>query len=89
MPGASLRSAAAAAERLRHRIANHQMPDAIGSRITISVGVARFPDHGATLEAVYQRADQALYHAKNHSRNAVCAADDTAPDGTRRVTPGE
>ncbi|MNX43736.1 putative diguanylate cyclase YedQ [compost metagenome] len=89
MPGASLRSAAAAAERLRHRIANHQMPDAIGSRITISVGVARFPDHGATLEAVYRRADQALYHAKNHSRNAVCAADDTAPDGTRRVTPGE
>ncbi|MCW3155203.1 sensor domain-containing diguanylate cyclase [Achromobacter spanius] len=87
MPGASLRSAAAAAERLRHRTATQQMPDAIASRITISVGVARFPDHGATLEAVCQRADQALYHAKNHGRDAVCAADDTAPEGVRRVTP--
>ena len=40
---------------------------------------------GATLEAVFERADQALYYAKNHGRDRVCAADDTAPEGFRTM----
>ena len=43
--------------------------------------MAHYPTHGATLEAVYQRADQALYYAKNHGRNAVAAADDLVRGG--------
>jgi diguanylate cyclase (GGDEF)-like protein len=88
MPGASLAAAVSAAERLRQRLAAQPAPGAIGSPITASVGVARYPDHGATLDAVLQRADQALYYAKNHGRNTVCAADDDARDGSRRVSPG-
>ncbi|TRM51940.1 diguanylate cyclase [Achromobacter sp. LC458] len=87
MPGASLHSAAAAAERLRQQIASRQPPDSIGSPLTVSVGVARYPEHGATLEAVYRRADKALYYAKNNGRNAVCVADDAEPEGARRVSP--
>lgn len=88
MPGVSLASAVSAAERLRQRLATQPAPGAIGSPITVSVGVARYPDHGATLDAVFQRADQALYYAKNHGRNAVCVADDDVRDGARRVSPG-
>jgi len=88
MPGVPLAAAVTAAERLRQRLAAQDPPGVIGSPITVSVGVARYPDHGATLDAVYQRADQALYYAKNHGRNAVCVADNDTPDGARRASPG-
>ncbi len=42
---------------------------------TISIGVAEFPKDAQTLEALIERADQALYHAKRTGRNrvATCA----------------
>jgi diguanylate cyclase (GGDEF)-like protein len=41
--------------------------------ITISMGVAIFPDHGATMGEVVRAADQALYHAKRKGRDRVSA----------------
>ncbi len=41
---------------------------------TISIGVAGFPDDGQTLEALIERADQALYAAKHAGRNQVIRA---------------
>lgn len=38
---------------------------------TISVGVAGFPEHAQTLDALIERADQALYAAKRTGRNRV------------------
>ena len=46
--------------------------------ITISVGVAVYPDHGLTTEAVLGAADQALYRAKNEGRDRVVV---WQPDG--------
>ncbi|MCA1766235.1 MAG: diguanylate cyclase [Desulfobulbaceae bacterium] len=39
------------------------------------MGVAAFPQHGKTAEAVVAAADQALYEAKNSGRNRVVCLD--------------
>lgn len=38
-------------------------------RCTISIGVALFPEHGSTTETIMERADLALYRAKNNGRD--------------------
>ncbi len=42
--------------------------------ISISIGVASFPNHGGTIEEIYREADVALYHAKESGRDRVCVA---------------
>jgi diguanylate cyclase (GGDEF)-like protein len=42
--------------------------------ITISVGVAVFPDHGGTVETLLKSADAALYRAKAGGRDRVMVA---------------
>lgn len=61
-------SANALAESLRHRVANHSFP-VIMSR-TSSFGVAVFTK-GDTIASVINRADNALYRAKENGRNRV------------------
>lgn len=65
--------------------------------ITISVGVAVFPDHGLMPHDVIKAADGALYNAKRGGRNQVvtaetvgnCAPDpaDQAPPSSSQVSP--
>ena len=43
------------------------------TRVTISVGVAVFPHDAQIRDELIQRADEALYRAKNSGRNRVCA----------------
>ncbi|MCY1368419.1 putative diguanylate cyclase DgcQ [compost metagenome] len=85
LPGAPMAAAIAIVERLRLRMASQH--GVAPAPITISAGVAAYPEHGATLDAVYQRADQALYYAKNHGRNVVCVADDNTQAGSRLAPP--
>jgi diguanylate cyclase (GGDEF)-like protein len=56
------------AERIRARVAAEVFP---GRKITISIGMAEFPVHGHTAEAVISRADEALYAAKRAGRNRI------------------
>ena len=60
------------AERLRQLVEIHPVRayDELVNQ-TISMGLATFPQHGATLEALIERADQALYAAKHAGRNKV------------------
>jgi diguanylate cyclase (GGDEF)-like protein len=43
--------------------------------ITLSAGVALFPDHGRTVDELFQVADAALYQAKKDGRDRVTIAD--------------
>lgn len=45
---------------------------------TVSIGVATYPEHGDTPEALLRMADQALYRAKQLGRNVVGSANDLA-----------
>ncbi len=42
--------------------------------ITISLGVACWPDHGLSVNDLLKAADQAMYKAKNNGRNQVASA---------------
>ncbi len=60
--------AAEVAERIRARVAAQEFP---GRKITLSIGIAEFPEHGQTAEEVISCADEALYTAKRAGRNRV------------------
>lgn len=65
------------AEKLREMIASHPFPYASEQPlgyVSVSVGVAVWPDHGATPEALIAAADKALYAAKRFGRDVVVAA---------------
>lgn len=70
VPVSSATAARLAAERLRKRVAGAAMPPGVGP-VTVSVGVALWPQQGASPQAVIQRADQALYQSKQAGRDRV------------------
>lgn len=61
------------AERIRQRVARERI-NPKGDRITVSIGMAMFAEHGESPEALFQQADQALYAAKTAGRNRVVKA---------------
>ncbi|HXG94019.1 MAG TPA: GGDEF domain-containing protein [Blastocatellia bacterium] len=68
------------AERIRTTVEAHPFPasatdPAQKMHITISIGVASFPEHGATALELVQKADQSLYRAKLSGRNQTCVYD--------------
>ncbi|MEI7646448.1 MAG: diguanylate cyclase [Chloroflexales bacterium] len=73
---ATLEVALQRAEDLRAKMAV-SMPQFNGAAlgpISASLGVAVFPMHGSTSEALFRAADAALYAAKDAGRNRVCVA---------------
>jgi diguanylate cyclase (GGDEF)-like protein/PAS domain S-box-containing protein len=48
-------------------------------QLTVSLGVATYPDNGLTLQALIKVADTALYNAKETGRNRVCLAESLDP----------
>jgi len=65
---ANLVTATLVAERIRGRVAEHDLGE--GS-LTLSIGVAEYPDGGETPEELIATADAAMYKAKSAGRNQV------------------
>ncbi len=76
-PETNLEQAAAQAERVREAVGNRpfQMTDRAEETITISIGIAEMRK-GEKMESALDRADKALYRAKNTGRNKVVRADE-------------
>ena len=61
------------AERIRKSIASHAFLESQGlqARLTASIGIASYPDHGLTPEGLVQKADQAMYRVKERDKNGI------------------
>ena len=70
LPETDRLGAVAAAEKIRAAIAEIAIPG-VDVQITVSLGVAVYPDHGIGAEQLERLADSALYVAKRTGRNRV------------------
>ncbi len=75
LPATSYEGTLVKAERIRRLIADHPFDHCTEQplgRVSVSVGVAAFPDHGADKQALIDVADRELYRAKGAGRNRIC-----------------
>ncbi|MFO7171424.1 MAG: GGDEF domain-containing protein [Bacillota bacterium] len=86
--GADCQTALERTERIRQTVARHPFtcpgcPHPI--YVTLSAGVAAFPDHGTTPRQLLEAADRALRRAKSRGKNQCClaAAPGVPPAGAR------
>jgi diguanylate cyclase (GGDEF)-like protein len=73
LPDAAAEGALTRAEAIRAAVES-RVVNCLGGkelRVTLSVGIAIYPDHGGTPDALLRAADEALYDAKGAGRNRV------------------
>lgn len=61
----ALHLAANISDKARHLFPN----EPLGKHVTLSIGIALFPEHGKDFEELYRAADKALYYVKEHGRD--------------------
>jgi len=76
LPTTAVEGATAVAARLHEAVGARRitLPGGEEARITVSLGVATYPDHARSAEELLAAADRAMYHAKSHGRDRVCVA---------------
>jgi len=78
LPDTSAQACQLVAERIRKAVMLMVVPsntDKPLPQVTVSMGIAAFPDHGQTLEEVIQASDKALYESKRGGRNRITVYD--------------
>ncbi len=73
LPETNHESAVGAAEKLRRVVAGFELPG-VTRNVSVSVGIASYPQDGTTRDEIVKAADDALYRAKQAGRNCVIAA---------------
>ena len=80
MPKMPLEAARQRAEAWRRRFSDLSVPaGAQAVATTLSIGIAEFPTHGRTAEALTECADRALYQAKSGGRDRVVSYAPSVP----------
>ena len=75
-------------ERLRRAVEGYALEpkeEGVGSGVTVSVGVAAYPQNGETMDDVLTAADKAVYSAKEQGGNRVCVAEESVSNGGERL----
>jgi predicted signal transduction protein with EAL and GGDEF domain len=60
-----------AAERIRARVEEHFKKPKRGTAVTVSGGIATYPEDATTAEDMLRRADEALYRSKAAGKNRI------------------
>jgi diguanylate cyclase (GGDEF)-like protein len=86
-----LQTAKQVAERIRAKVEKYVFlkDEQKNIHITVSIGVALFPDHAGTIKEVIEAADHAMYAAKRHTRNSVFIAEIPSSDPEKIQTRSE
>ena len=75
LKNAASEEATEVAERIRHQVENKAFKKGdLTLDVTLSIGIASYPEHATTKEQVIELADQAMYYGKRKSRNIVFVA---------------
>jgi diguanylate cyclase (GGDEF)-like protein len=83
LPEARLDDAFKVAERIRKTIESRSSSRSMP--ITVSLGVANWPNDGVMKEEIIGRADSALYKAKQMGRNRTCLSSEVVKMGTELI----
>jgi diguanylate cyclase (GGDEF)-like protein len=84
LPGTSKRRGQLVAERIRLGVERERFLEVEGpgpGRLTVSLGVATYPEDGTTVTSLLNASDAALYQAKASGRNRITAAKPISPGG--------
>lgn len=74
LPRVDAQEARSRLEAICRDLAAHPLPTRGGARyVTLSAGLAMWPEQGVVLDELLQVADAALYQAKHEGRNRVCS----------------
>jgi diguanylate cyclase (GGDEF)-like protein/PAS domain S-box-containing protein len=75
LPGASLNAGLKKADEIRIWARQLQIPNRqLRQPVTLSMGIAGYPEHGLTTEELIQAADKAMYRAKKSGRDRALTA---------------
>ena len=75
LPQTDRTGASTVAERLRAAVEEHVFPLAPPGSITVSLGIANYPEDGDSVTGLIEAADRALYLAKRNGRNRVVGSE--------------
>jgi diguanylate cyclase (GGDEF)-like protein len=88
LPGTAQKESIIAAERIRSKVESAVFPHEENlplASLTVSIGVATFPENGDTVEQLLDAASRALHGAQNSGSNCIVHSDDGPVAGNKVV----
>jgi diguanylate cyclase (GGDEF)-like protein len=92
LPQATGAEAQRLAQRLSQELAELRIPVPFSKtrelRVTMSIGISTFPQDAATMDAMLEKADDALYWVKSHGRGKIALYSDVAEERKKAEAAG-